>query len=304
MSVSASSRTYLICAAACWGLGTVLTKYALAGFSASVLLPFQLVCSVVMLGFCVLITRTPLRTISHPAKIAALGVLNPGVAYALGLIGLSRIDASVSVIVWATEPVLIVVLAYVLLHERLSAVATTCLALAMVGVLLIVGLPSMSGSPSGVAWTLAAVLACALYSVLLRRTNLTDATLSVVFVQQVSALGFATLVLAVSTATSSNSFHPTGLQFVAAAASGSLYYGIAFLFYVAGLRRTSAARAGTLLTLIPVFGLLFSVLLLGETLAPAQALGSAIVVASMASLVIREARQHTLGAAWMSDRQP
>lgn len=271
----------------------MLSKYALAGCSASLLLPFQLLSSVVVLGICALITRTHVRTIGDAAKIAALGVLNPGIAYALGLIGLSRIDASVSVVIWATEPVLIVVRAYVLLHERLSAVAATCLAFAMGGVVLIVGLPGESGSASGVAWTFAAVLACAMYSVLLRRMNLADATLSVVFVQQASALGFAILVLAVSTATSSISLHSTGPRLVAAIASGSLYYGIAFLFYVAGLRRTSAARAGTLLTLIPVFGLLFSALLLGETLGRARALGSAIIVASMATLAAREARQRS-----------
>jgi len=47
---SHSRSAALIGAAACWGLGTVLSKYALGGFDASVLLPFQLTCSVLLLG--------------------------------------------------------------------------------------------------------------------------------------------------------------------------------------------------------------------------------------------------------------
>lgn len=39
--------------------------------------------------------------------MAWLGVLNPGLAYLLGLIGRSQISASLSVLLWAVEPVAI-----------------------------------------------------------------------------------------------------------------------------------------------------------------------------------------------------
>jgi drug/metabolite transporter (DMT)-like permease len=41
------------------------------------------------------------------------------------------------------------------------------------------------------------------------------------------------------------------------------------------------------LTLIPVFGLLFSALLLGETLNQRQSLGSVVVIGSMTVLALR-----------------
>ena len=71
--------------------------------------------------------------------------------------------------------------------------------------------------------------------------------------------------------------------------AGALYYGVAFLLYIAGLRRTSAARAGMFLTLIPVFGLLFSAVLLGETLDTGQFVGSMVVIGSMTVLARRSA---------------
>ncbi len=283
--------SYLIGAAACWGLGTVLSKSALGGFEASVLLPFQLTCSVLLLGAFLLVTGSSVRGIQHAVKIGALGVLNPGIAYALGLTALAQIDASVSVIVWATEPVVIVLLAFAFLRERLPLWSVVCLASAMTGVALIVGTPSAAGSMIGVVLTFASVLACALYTILLRRMGLTDGTLPVVFFQQTSALAFAVVVLLIAQGRSWTAVDPTAVQMLSAVASGALYYGVAFLLYVAGLRRTSAARAGMFLTLIPVFGLLFSALLLGETMGARRFLGSIVVIGSMAALAMREARE-------------
>ena len=291
MSESRLTYAYLVGAAMFWGLGTVLSKYALGGIDASLLLPFQLACSVLLLGAFLLVTRSSLRGISRSAQIAALGVLNPGIAYALGLIALAHIDASVSVIIWATEPVVIVVLAFALLHERLPLWSVACLAAAMAGVALIVGTPSTGNFTFGVVLTFASVLACALYSVVLRGMNLTDGTLPVVFLQQASALGFAVVVLFVVSRQSFSSVDATTAQAISAILSGGLYYGVAFLLFVSGLRRTSAARAGMSLTLIPVFGLLFSALLLGETMRPSQFVGSSVVVGSMAFLAIRGARE-------------
>jgi len=45
------------------------------------------------------------------------------------------------------------------------------------------------------------------------------------------------------------------------------------------------------LTLIPVFGLVFSALLLGETLDANQLLGSVVVIGSMTMLAMRERRE-------------
>ena len=284
---SRSPSVALISAAVCWGLGTVLSKYALGGFEATVLLPFQLTCSVLLLGLFLLVTGSSVRGIQHAVKIGALGVLNPGIAYALGLTALAQIDASVSVIIWATEPVLIVLLAFVFLHERLPLWSVACLAAAMAGVALIIGAPSEAGSLVGVALTFVSVLTCALYSILLRRMNLTDGTLPVVFVQQASALVFAVVVLLVVQGTAWGAVDATGLQVISAVASGAFYYGVAFLLYVAGLRRTSAARAGMFLTLIPVFGLFFSAILLGETMDAGQLAGSIVVIGSMLVLAVR-----------------
>ena len=66
MFASHSRAAVLTCAAACWGLGTVLSKYALGGFDAAVLLPFQLTCSVLLLSVFLVITGSSVRGTSRP----------------------------------------------------------------------------------------------------------------------------------------------------------------------------------------------------------------------------------------------
>ena len=63
-----------------------------------------LAASCVFLLIVVACRREPLTPVLVLHRLAALGVLNPGVAYALGLIGLTSITASLSVLLWALEP--------------------------------------------------------------------------------------------------------------------------------------------------------------------------------------------------------
>src|SRR5947207_527264 len=71
------------------------------------LLPIQLATS---LGFLVFAGRLRgERGIAGPLRrpVGWLGILNPGLAYALSLLGLALITASLSVLLWAVEPILI-----------------------------------------------------------------------------------------------------------------------------------------------------------------------------------------------------
>ncbi len=70
-------------------------------------------------------------------------------------------------------------------------------------------------------------------------------------------------------------------QWLAAAVSGVLYYGLAFWFYLAGLRHVSASMAGSFITLVPVFGV-GAGYLAGERLTAQQWLGAVVVIVAMA----------------------
>lgn len=286
----------LVLAAACWGTGTVISKLALESIAPVTLLVTQLVVSVLLLH-----VLSKVRSPERPAgavdrRATALGLLNPGLSYALALVGLTSIAASTSVLIWATEPVLILVLAVILLRENLSLSLTTSLGLAFVGVVLVVFEGGVVGSPVGVALTFAAVVACAFYTVLARIWAAGEVSLRVTLHQQVAALAFAALLAGVVGIGGSGGLAgplplmevPVG-AWVAAVLSGAIYYGLAFWLYLTALREVEASVAGLSLTLVPVFGV-GAALLAGERLAPRQWIGAVLVVGSVSFGVLQETR--------------
>jgi probable blue pigment (indigoidine) exporter len=284
----------LVAATACWGAGTVVTKQVLDDVTPLTLLPMQLTASCLLLFLLCLARRERIAWNPATRRLAALGVLNPGLAYALGLLGLVSITASMSVLLWAAEPILIVSFAVMLLGERVSTRLVLTLAVAVTGVLLVVYQPGATGSTLGAALTLAAVACCALYTVATRRLLLDDASLPIVLAQQVVALTFAVLLATVVGFTGGPGWSSLGghgwRTWATAAASGCLYYGAAFAFFLAGLRRVEASVAGAFLPLIPVFGVTAG-FVVGERLDVRQWLGALVVVAAMAALGSQQARR-------------
>ena len=279
---------YLVLAAASWGTGTVISKQALDAIAPVVLLVVQLTVSVVLLT--VLTAGGGRRRPSTPTDRRAmlLGLLNPGLSYALALVGLSMIAANTSVLIWATEPALIVLLAMLFLGERLTLPLGGALVLALTGVVLVVYSGGVSGSAAGVALTIGAVLACAVYTVLARVWAVDSATATITLGQQAAALVFAlVLALVVASLGAEGLTGPVPLEevplksWVAAVVSGAVYYALAFWLYLSALKDVSASVAGSFLTLVPVFGVA-AALLTGERLDTRQWIGATLVVSSVA----------------------
>jgi drug/metabolite transporter (DMT)-like permease len=193
-----------------------------------------------------------------------------------------------SVLLWAVEPLLILLLARLVVHDRITRRIAVAMSAATAGVLLVVAQPGVGGALVGVAFTLAGVGACAVYTVACRKLLADDAALTVVLVQQTCALGFA-----IALCTVTYLVHPvaalgsvSGWAWACAISSGMLYYAVAFGLYLAGLRQVAASVAATFLTLIPVYGVAAGYLLLREHLSGRQWLGAVLVVCAVAALTL------------------
>jgi probable blue pigment (indigoidine) exporter len=270
----------LVGAAGCWGIGTVISKQVLdRGVAPMTLLILELLASCLLLSLIALVRRVSWSMSSSTQKLTVLGVLNPGLAYALGLLGLTQISASMSVLIWAAEPVLILALAILILRQKIAGATIVAIAAAVIGVFLVVYRPDAEGQPLGIALTMAAVLACASYTVLTQKLLLDDASAPVVLLQQVAALAFALVVTGVATAADVAQLGLPGdlTTWAMVVASGTVYYGLAFTFFLTGLRDVPAATAGAFLPLIPVFGLA-AAYVAGERLFEQQWLGASLVL--------------------------
>ena len=287
MRIARRDLVALTLAAAAWGLGTVISKRAVEEFAPVTLLTLQLAASLGTLAVLARLTGTSLR--GSPPLLSRLGLLNPGLAYALSLVGLVTISASLSVMLWALEPLLILVLAAAFLGERITPAFVGLSVLAAVGMILVLYEPAAGGQLVGIALTVAGVACCAAYTVITRRflPGTTDGTAPVVFGQQAYALGFA-LVVAAAVAVAGGQIVPesvTPIGLASAVGSGVLYYAAAYWFYLSALRSVPASFAAVSFYLIPIFGVAGAYLLLGERLDARQWIGAVIVLAAVFAIV-------------------
>ncbi len=287
-SIARRDLAALILAATCWGVGTVISKAALAEVPPLTLLPVQLAASLAILAVLMRRQGIAFRTDGSPL-LGRLGLLNPGIAYALSLLGLVTITASLSVLLWALEPLMILFLAAWFLGERITPTFIVLSVIAVAGMVVVVYDPSSSsGQLIGVALTLAGIACCAVYSVVTRRW-IPDAkeTSQVILAQQGHALALAIgLVVVVGVAGGQvvpTAFTPLGLA--SAVGSGALYYAGAYWFYLGALRHVPASFAAVSFYLIPIVGVVAGALLLGERLDPRQWVGAVIVLVAILAII-------------------
>jgi drug/metabolite transporter (DMT)-like permease len=284
LAIAPRDLARLALAAVCWGLGTVMSKAALTELPALSLLAIQLAASLAVLAIAMRIRRIPLLG-ADPPLLGRLGILNPGIAYGLSLLGLVTITASLSVLLWILEPLLILALAAWFLGERVTPPFVVLSLVAIGGLVLVIYEPAVATSQLvGVALTVAGVACCAVYTVVTRR-YMPEAreTSQVVVAQQAHGLAFV-LVMVVMVAAFGGTLVPAGITPAgpaAAVVSGTLYYAGAYWFYLGALRRVPASLAAASYYLIPIVGVAASAVFLGERLDARQWIGVVIVLVAV-----------------------
>jgi probable blue pigment (indigoidine) exporter len=298
-SIARRDIAALVLASVCWGLGTVTSKAALTEIPPVSLLTIQLTASLVALTALMRWQGIPLRG-GGSSLLGRLGLLNPGLAYALGLIGLMTITASVSVLLWALEPVIILLLAGVFLRERITPTLIAMSVLAVGGIFLVVYEPtSVGGQILGVALTIAGIACCAAYTVITRRL-IPDAreTSQVVLVQQaygfLLAVGLAAVVVILGGDLVPTAISPLGIT--SGVLSGILYYAAAYWLYLGALRRVPASIAAASFYLIPIVGVTAGAVLLGERLGMSQWVGALVVLGAVLAILGRTRARMTVSA--------
>lgn len=279
--------------AACWGGATVLTKGALSAFDPFVLLSIQLAASVGALWLGVVLARVRLPRLRGMARAGSTGVLEPGLAYAVGVPGLALTTASNASVIAALEPVFILLGAWLVFAQRPGVGTAACIAAAGCGVILISGAAELGGgSIPGDGLILLGTLFAAAYVLASSRLALTMPAVLLTALQQtvglVLVLGLTALALGAGW--QALPAMPDTTMLALAVLSGLIQYALAFWLYIVGLKGVPPVVAGLALTTTPVFGVLGAALLLGERLVPGQMLGVALVlVALIAMLALRSA---------------
>lgn len=287
----------LVLASAFWGVATVIAKALLEHIPALTFLLIQLVPSVCVLWGIVLLSRRSLPR-RRLWLILLLGVLNPGMAYTLSMLGLTMTTASVATLLWAAEPAMIVVAAWLLLREAVTLRFLAATLVAMGGVVLVSGIADAvaftSDGAFGVLLILGGVACCALYTVLSRRIAAEIDPLPTVALQQTAGLVWVLAILPLQTDSFGGGAPLDWTVLLGGAVSGLMYYAAAFWCYLSALRAVEATRASIFLNLTPLFGVAAAFVFLGERLSPLQWAGGATIMLAVMALLTwaRVRREH------------
>ncbi|ABB11809.1 DMT family transporter [Burkholderia lata] len=203
---------------------------------------------------------------------------------------LARMPAGRTALFVALNPVATAVLLSIVVRgERLSLSRWAGIAVALFGALVVISrgellrvLTDLGNTfGAGERYMLCAVLSWAAYTVIGRRAL--DGLSPLAATTYAALWGLALLIVAHLVGSPAGSTTPLTWQAIAS----MLYLGavgtvVAFVWYSQGIRELGPARAAVFTNLVPVFGVLLSVALLGEPLSPSMLAGGALVIAGVA----------------------
>lgn len=214
--------------------------------------------------------------------VGAVGLALPFVLYAYAA---SRAPASLLSIVNATAPMFALLWSAAFGDERLTGMKLAGLAVGLAGVALIVNPRALAGG-SEAYWAVAAALAaCCAYGavgVLMKRVGSGAGAQAMAAGNQLAAA----LVILPLLPFAPIQQTPDALVMANVAALGLLASGVALLLYFRLVADVGVTRALTVTYLVPLFGVLWAALFLGEAL-PAAALGAGLLILLGTVLVTR-----------------
>lgn len=271
-----------VMAATSWAVATVLTKVALEELAPFDLLGIELASSAVAMA-CLLVARgRPFLPEAWPV-FALIGILEPGLSFGLFDFGLARTGAADGAILIASQSLFGVLLARMLLGERISSLTRAAVIVGFTGSALI-GLAETGHGTTlgGDLLVLAASAAAAAAGVGVRRMSAQADNLAATTTQLISAAAVAGPVILVADFGGRSQLGTADRgHLLAAIATGLLGGAVPFLAFNLAIRDLTVAHAGLLLNLIPVLAAAFAVATLNEHLHWPEVLGGALVIGAV-----------------------
>ncbi|WP_326533623.1 DMT family transporter [Pseudorhodoferax sp.] len=218
--------------------------------------------------------------VRHHRPVLFVGLLNSGIPFALYSYAVLSISTGLSAILNATVPLFGAVVAWAWLRDRPGASRSLGLALGFVGVAMLAWskasfTPKAGASATGWA-VLACLLACVCYALAATFTKRYLSQVKPLVLAAGSQLG-ATLGLALPALWLWPAQVPSLAALGSLAAVGVLCTALAYILFFRLIANVGPSRTLTVTFVVPVFGVLYGTLLLGEALTPAM-LGCGAVI--------------------------
>jgi len=276
----------LLALGAIWGASFLFQRVAAPQFGAFALVEVRLALGALVLLPFVWAARARIAR-GVWIKLALIGALNSAIPFLLFAWGAARAPAAIGAISNSLAVMFTAIFAFVLYSERIGGRRLIGLVAGFAGVIVLVG--SKTGGPGAPAAAIAGTIAALLYGLSGNLLRKHVANVPPVAVAGVTLLWSSLLVAPFAFATWPSQ-PVTTPAWGSAIALGLVCTGFAYALYFRLIQRIGAARAATVTYLVPLFGVTWAWLLLGEPLTGSMALAGTLILGGVALSQQRAAR--------------
>lgn len=277
---------FVALSAVCYGFMAIFVKFAYAGqVNLTTTLSGRFVLAALFMWLLVFIRRQPVSISSRDIlSLLLISLLGYGVSSTLFFASLRVIPASLASLVLFTHPVMVSVAEAVIYRYPLTPRKVSALILSMAGLMMVLGNIKGEINQEGVIMALGAAVfytAYLLYGQRAVKKHPPDVVTA--FLLTFAAIGFTSY--GVAAGGIYLGFPPTSWIWIVAMAFVSTFSAVLFLF--AGLKRLEAGKASVISTLEVVFTVLFSSILLGDSMNLLQIAGGLMIVSGIIFLRVQ-----------------
>ncbi|HEU4556915.1 MAG TPA: DMT family transporter [Longimicrobium sp.] len=277
----------LILLAAVWGGSFLFIRMAVPSLGPLPLVAIRVVLAALVLAAVLVALRRPVELKRHARGLLVLGAMNAAIPFTLISWAELHLSAALASTLNATVPLFTALLSVVWLGERLTPARVGGLLLGVAGVAVLVGWSPLQLTAATVLSVLAmlgATLSYAFAGVYTKRSLSGVSTWTLALGQQLGAAAW----LAGPAAIQWPSARPPIAAVGAVFALGVLSTALAYVLYFRLISSMGPTRTGTVTYIVPLFGMAWGTLFLGEPVTGGMFAGLACILVSM--LLVNEVK--------------
>ncbi len=261
-----------------WSASFIATKLAYETFAPIQLAAVRTLFAVILFWFMRKITSNNEQIQKEDRmRIALSGFLGITLYFAIENIGVSMTSSSNSALIVASFPAVTTLLEFFIYHSKPNIKKVLGIILAIIGVAVLtqINVDGNSKSMLGNIILIGAGIVWAFYNFITRDLTNKYSAMTLTYYQMLTGFTFFLPFVIIE--------GKTWRMPTMTSASALIYLSVgcsivAFLLYNLGLRKLSASISVSLMNLVPVLGLIFSILILHESVSTVQILGGVIVI--------------------------
>jgi len=286
----------LVALAALWGAAFIFIRIAVVPLGAIGTAQARLVLSGATIALVLALSGRRLDFARHWRHFASVGAINSALPFVLFAWSAHHLPASYLAVLNATASLFGALVAAAWLGDRITVRAALGLALGLAGVATLVGLGPIAATPTIVAASLAALGAALCYAIASAYVKRQSYAVDAPVLAGGSTIAAAAVLLPFVLAAPPTAVPPADAVW-AAIVLGVLCTGVAYLLYFRLVADVGPTRALTVTFLIPVFGMLWGALFLGEAITAPMLAGAALVLVGTGMILGVGARRAAAPAA-------